>query len=413
MSHPDPASPTSKLSISMREFVTMMAAIFGLQALGIDTMLPALETIATQYDVQNANDQQYIIFAFVLGFGFPQLIFGPISDRYGRKILLQAGLIGYVITSALCMIAPSFAMLLILRLLQGMCCAATRVSAGAIIRDLSKGRAMARILSLVYTTFMIVPIIAPAIGTLILVYLPWPWIFGVLGIFAAVLFVWISFRLPMTLSDEDRRPISLPVIFEGFRRVVTHRTSFGYMLASGVIFGCLFAFVAASEQIFDEVFHRSENFWAYFAGVAGVLAVMNYSNSRVVERYGMRRISHAVVLSFIILTLINLILMHLTDQDFWIFYTLFALAFGCFGMMGANFASLALEPMGEVAGTANAVYGFFTMTISVLLGALVAGQFDGTVRPLLIGFVGLGVASLLIILITERGRLFQLGEGKS
>jgi DHA1 family bicyclomycin/chloramphenicol resistance-like MFS transporter len=127
----------------------------------------------------------------------------------------------------------------------------------------------------------------------------------------------------------------------------------------------------------------------------------------------MRRISHAVVLSFIVLTVINLILMHLTDQDFWIFYTLFALAFGCFGMMGANFASLALEPMGDVAGTANAVYGFFTMTISVLLGALVAGQFDGTVRPLLIGFVGLGVASLLIILITERGRLFRLGEGKS
>ena len=391
----------------------MMAAIFGLQALGIDTMLPALEHISTQYGITDANQQQYIILAFVFGFGFPQLFFGPISDRYGRKTLLQFGLIGYFVSSVLCMVAPSFSALLLLRLAQGVCCAATRVSAGAIIRDISKGRAMARIMSLVYTTFMIVPIIAPAIGTAVMVFLPWQWIFGVLGIFAAIVLAWISFRLPMTLDESDRRDIRADVVIEGFRRVLTNRTAVGYMLASGVIFGCLFGFIAASEQVFDEVFERGELFWAYFAGIAGVLAVMNYSNSRVVERFGMRRISHAVVISFIILTVLNLGLMYLTDQSFWVFYILFSLAFGCFGMMGANFASLALEPMGDVAGTANSVYGFFTMTISVVLGAIVAGQFDGTVRPLLIGFSVLGVISLAIILLTERGKLFEVGAGKS
>lgn len=401
------------LPIPLWEFVAMMAAIFGLQALGIDVMLPALEIIGETYQLTNQNDQQLVIFAFVIGFGFPQLIFGPLSDRFGRKILLQVSLVGYIITSILCMIAPSFETLLFFRLVQGITCAGTRVSAGAIIRDVSSGRGMASILSLVYTVFMIVPIIAPALGTLIMIQLPWQWIFGVLGIFSLIVLIWISFRLPMTLSREDQRPISLKGIANSFSAVLTHRISFGYMVASGVIFGCLFAFIAASEQVFDEVFGRGDKFWIWFAGIAGLLAVMNYSNSRAVEKLGMRRISHGVVLVFILLSCLNLFWMHFIGQDFWVFYILFAMTFGCFGMMGANFASLALEPMGEMAGTANAVYGFFTATVSSVLGIIVARSFDGTVRPLLLGYVLLGLGSLTVILITERGRLFGIGEGKT
>lgn len=407
--------PTDKLNLPIPrwEFVAMMAAIFGLQALGIDTMLPALELIGNEYKTTQPNHQQYVIFAFVLGFGFPQLIFGPISDRYGRKILLQLSLAGYIITSFLCMIAPNFVALLLCRLLQGVMCAGTRVSAGAIIRDLSSGRAMASILSLVFTVFMIVPIIAPALGTLVMAFLEWQWIFGVLGLMGVVVLIWTSFRLPITLSKEDQRPINLHNILDGFKIVLTHRVSLGYMCASGVIFGCLFAFIAASEQVFDEVFGRGDKFWIWFAGIAIGLAIMNYSNSRVVEWFGMRRISHGVVLTFIVLSIINLLWMHFIGESFWVFYILFALTFACFGMMGANFASLALEPMGEVAGTANAVYGFSTSTISTIFGIIIASQFDGTVRPLLLGYIILGLSSLAIILITEKGKLFGVGEGKA
>lgn len=404
---------TMALSIPLWEFVAMLAAIFGLQALGIDVMLPALEIIGNSYALTNPNDQQLVIFAFVIGFGFPQLIFGPISDRFGRKILLQVSLVGYFITSILCMIAPSFEMLLFFRLIQGITCAGTRVSAGAIIRDVSAGRAMASILSLVYTVFMIVPIIAPALGTLVMLSLPWPWIFGVLAIFCLFVLIWVSFRLPMTLAKEDQRLISFQSIAYSFSAVLSHRISLGYMMASGVIFGCLFAFIGASEQIFDEVFGRGDKFWIWFAGIAGVLAIMNYFNSRAVEKIGMRRISHGVVLLFILFSCINLIWMHFIGVHFWVFYILFAMTFGCFGMMGANFASLALEPMGEIAGTANAVYGFFTSTLSSLLGIIVARSFDGTVRPLLLGYILLGVCCLLVILITERGKLFGVGEGKA
>lgn len=391
----------------------MMASIFGLQALGIDIMLPALEIIGDFYRIENPNDQQLIIFAFILGFGFPQLIFGPISDRFGRKVLLQISLVGYLITGFLCMIAPSFGTLLFLRLIQGICCAGTRVSAGAIIRDLSKGRSMASILSLVYTVFMIVPIIAPALGTGIMAVMDWKWVFGILGVFSAILFTWTQIRLPSTLAPEDRRAISFETVVDGFTKVVSHRITAGYMIASGIIFGCLFAFIGASEQVFDEVFGRGDKFYLYFGGIAGLLAVMNFSNSLVVERFGMRRISHIVVLVFIALSIINLAYMQFIGQNFWVFYCLFVLTFGCFGMMGANFSSLALEYMGEVAGTANAVYGFVTMTLSSFLGFLVARSFDGTVRPLLIAYVLLGMSSLLVILWTERGKLFEVGEGKS
>jgi DHA1 family bicyclomycin/chloramphenicol resistance-like MFS transporter len=269
---------------------------------------------------------------------------------------------------------------------------------------------MARIMSLVYTVFMIVPIIAPGLGTLILLGLDWHWTFGMLGIFAAIVFVWTQLRLPATMREP--RPINIGNVLEGFRRVLTHRCSFGYMCASGVIFGSLFAFIAASEQVFDEVFGRGELFWAYFAGIAGGLAVMNYLNSRIVEKVGMRRISHTMVLIFIASSVINLLYMKYGAGNFWVFYGLFIVAFACFGMMGANFASIALEPMGDIAGTANAVYGFFTSTGASLIGLAIAQQFDGTVVPILMGYVGLGLTSLAIILWTERGRLFEIGESQ-
>ncbi|GLQ23091.1 Bcr/CflA family drug resistance efflux transporter [Algimonas ampicilliniresistens] len=407
----NPNSSDSVLTIGKREFVTMMAAIFGLQALGIDIMLPALEQIGSAYNIADANDQQWIVVSFVLGFGFPQLIWGPIADRYGRKILLQCSLVGYAIFGIACMFAPTFEMLLIFRLLQGIACSGTRVSAGAIIRDVSSGRSMARIMSLVFTVFMIVPILAPAFGTVIINTLGWPWTFGALGILAAVVFVWTGTRLPATMKEA--RPINLASVIDGFRRVLGHRTSFGYMCASGVIFGSLFAFIAASEQVFDEVFERGDMFWAYFAGIAGGLAVMNYLNSKVVEQLGMRRISHTMVLIFILSAAINLSYMYFIGENFWIFYGLFVISFACFGMMGANFASLALEPMGDIAGTANAVYGFFTSTGASLIGLFIAQQFNGTVIPILVGYVSLGIVSLGIILITERGKLFELGAGKT
>lgn len=389
------------------ELVIMVAALMSLNALAIDIMLPALSNISDFYSLTRDNDQQLVIFAYIAGFGAPQLIFGPVSDRYGRKGLLRICLIGYAIAGIACIMTSSFMTLLLARFVQGVFASGVRVIAVSIVRDLLAGRAMARIMSLVMTVFMVVPILAPTIGAGVMLFAPWQWTFALLSVTAVILLFWTQFRLPETLPIEDRRPLSPRQSVKAYWQVVTTRITLGYMCASGVIFGALFAFVAASEQIFTDVFQQHETFALWFAGVAAALAISNFLNSRIVERFGMRRISHSVLLLFTVLALINVVTLYTVGEKLWLFYPLFCLTFGCFGMLGANFTALAMEPQGKIAGTASAAYGFASTTVASLIGYLVAGQFDGTVAPFMWGFVALGVSSLSIVFVTERFRLFQ------
>lgn len=396
-----------KLPLPLWELVPMVAGLMALNALAIDIMLPALSDIADFYTLANDNDQQLVIFAYVAGFGAPQLVFGPISDRFGRKGLLSLCLIGYVIAGFACMATNAFWMLLLVRFVQGVFAAGVRVIAVSIVRDLMAGRAMARVMSLVMTVFMAVPILAPMLGAGVMLIAPWEWTFGVLGLAGIAMLVWVQLRLPETLPEDARQPLNPTQTVNAYRETLTTRVTFGYMAASGVIFGALFAFVASSEQIFTDVFGKEETFALWFAGVAACLAAANFTNSRIVERIGMRRISHTVMFAFIALSALNVLLMQIFGQQLWIFYPLFCLTFACFGMMGANFSALALEPLGKIAGTASAAYGFATSTVASGFGYLVASQFDGTVIPVMMGFVGLGLLSLALITWTEKGRLFS------
>ncbi|MEC7290375.1 MAG: multidrug effflux MFS transporter, partial [Pseudomonadota bacterium] len=396
-----------KLPMPQWELVIMVAALMSLNALAIDIMLPALSNISEHYGLIRDNDQQLVIFAYIAGFGAPQLVFGPISDRYGRKGLLSICLIGYAIAGVACIMTNSFTTLLIARFTQGIFASGVRVIAVSIVRDLLAGRAMARIMSLVMTVFMVVPILAPTIGAGVMLIARWQWTFGLLSVAAVLNLLWIQVRLPETLATDARQPLSVRQSASAYWQVVRTRITFGYMCASGVIFGALFAFVAASEQIFTDVFGQHETFALWFAGVAGSLAVSNFMNSRMVERFGMRRISHTVLVLFIALAVINVITLYTVGEHLWLFYPLFCLTFGCFGMLGANFTALAMEPQGKIAGTASAAYGFASTTVASMFGYLVAGQFDGSVAPFMWGFVVLGVSSLTIVFFTEGGKLFQ------
>lgn len=411
MTQPDTAAanevPTPALPLPQWELVLMVAALMSLNAMAIDIMLPALSNISEFYTLQRDNDQQLVIFAYIAGFGAPQLIFGPISDRYGRKGLLSLCLIGYAIAGLACIMTNSFVTLLIARFIQGIFASGVRVIAVSIVRDLLAGRAMARIMSLVMTVFMVVPILAPTIGAGVMLIAPWQWTFGVLSLAAILNLVWVQLRLPETLPEADRQPLNPQQTARAYWQVLRTRITFGYMCASGVIFGALYAFIAASEQIFTDVFQQHETFALWFAGVAASLAAANFLNSRIVEKFGMRRISHTVLVLFIVLALINVITLHLVGEKLWLFYPIFCLTFGCFGMLGANFTALAMEPQGKIAGTASAAYGFASTTVSSFIGYLVAVQFNGTVAPFMWGFVALGVSSLTIIFITERFKLFQ------
>ena len=387
----------------------MVAALMSLNAFAIDIMLPALSNISEHYSLVRENDQQLVIFVYMAGFGAPQLVFGPISDRFGRKGLVSVCLVGYAIAGVACIMTNSFTTLLIARFIQGIFASGVRVIAVSIVRDLLAGRAMAKIMSLVMTVFMVVPILAPTVGAGVMLIAPWQWTFGLLSVAAILNLIWIQVRLPETLAESDRQPLNPRQTGRAYWQVLTTRITFGYMCASGVIFGALFAFVAASEQIFTDVFHQHETFVLWFAGVAAALAAANFLNSRIVEKFGMRRISHTVLILFIALALINVITLYTVGEKLWLFYPLFCLTFGCFGMLGANFTALAMEPQGKIAGTASAAYGFASTTVSSFIGYLVAGQFNGTIAPFMWGFVALGICSLTFIFITERGKLFQSG----
>ncbi len=384
----------------------MVAGLMALNALAIDVMLPALGIIASDLHVQNPNDQQLVVVAYILGIGAPQLVFGPISDRFGRRPVLFVSLVGYAIAGLACAMAQSFALLLAMRFVQGVFASGCRVVSLAVVRDLYRGRGMARIMSLVMTVFMIVPILAPALGQVVLFVAPWRWCFYVLTFAGLAMLGWIFVRLPETLPADARRPLDLATTFAAYRMIGRSRVTLGYMLAGGIIFGALFAFVSSAEQIFREVFDQGETFVLWFAVVAAMLSAANFANANLVERFGMRRMSHFALVVFTVIAIVLWLSMRFVGQELWLFFPLFGLMFAFFGLIGTNFNALAMEPLGEIAGTASSAFGFATTTLSGVIGGAIARQYDGTTMPVLLGFVVLGVLSLTVVLTTERGRLF-------
>ncbi|MEM9188101.1 MAG: multidrug effflux MFS transporter [Myxococcota bacterium] len=391
----------------MGELVVMVASLMALNALAIDVMLPALGGIAEDFAVTHANDQQLVVIAYILGFGFPQLAWGPLSDRFGRRPMVFVALLGYSIAGCVAAFMPSFELLLGVRFVQGVFAAGCRVVAVAVVRDRFVGSAMAKVMSLVMTVFMVVPITAPMLGQGLLLVASWEAIFYVLAAVGTAVLLWTGLRLRESLPVAQRRPLKLRAIAKTYREVLKTRVTLGYMLASGILFAALFSFLSASEQIFREVFDEGERFVFWFAGIAIVLSATNFANSRLVRRYGMRRLSHGALIGFTVLSAVLLLAIDALGEHLWLFFPLFSAIFALFGLIGANFNSLAMEPLGKVAGTASAAYGFATTTVSGSIGGLIGRAYDGTTRPLLLGYVALGVVCLLIVLITERGRLFQ------
>ncbi|MEM9669367.1 MAG: multidrug effflux MFS transporter [Pseudomonadota bacterium] len=398
--------PASITMLPKVEFVVLIASMMALNALAIDIMVPALNEIGAAFQLETANDQQLVVFAYVLGFGIPQLIWGPVSDRYGRRSLLLLSLLGYAVCGVACVFAQSFQGLLAARFIMGVFASAGRVVAVSVVRDVYAGRGMAEIMSLVMTVFMVVPILAPAIGQGILTIGPWPWVFYVLVVYAIIICIWSSFRLPETLPAEKRRPLSFDQALSAYWTVIKTRVAFGYVLASGVLFGGLFAFIFSIEQVMREVFNEDARLGLWFAVASIGLAASNFLNALLVKRYGMRRLSHIAVVVFVGLSFLNLFLMWQIGPVFAVWMPLMVITFGTIGMMGSNFNAIAMEPLGEIAGTASAALGFATTTLAGLFGYIVSSQFDGTVMPLLSGFTALGMAALVILFVTERGKLF-------
>jgi DHA1 family bicyclomycin/chloramphenicol resistance-like MFS transporter len=393
------------------ELVVFIASLTALNAVAIDMMLPALSEIGADLGVASANDVQLVIVVYVFAAGVAQLFYGPLADRFGRRPVLVAALAGYVLSALLSVVASSFSLLLVARALQGATTAAGRVVGVAVVRDLYAGRRMAEVMSMAMSVFMIVPVLAPSLGQALLFLGPWRWLFALLMVYGVAVVVWTYVRLPETLPAEKRTPLNPRRVAGAFAEVLRQRTPLGYTLASMVLFSALMAYLSSAEQVFTETFGLGALFPLAFGAVALALAAASIVNARLVGRYGMRRISHAAAIAFALVNLAHAATALLGADSLFSFIALQMIAFFAAGLMMPNFSAIALEPLGHVAGVASSALGFATMSGSALIGGLIGRFYDGTTRPMAIGLALVGVATLLIVLATERGRLFRVGGG--
>jgi DHA1 family bicyclomycin/chloramphenicol resistance-like MFS transporter len=393
-------------AIGFGEFVVLAAAMLSTQAIAVDAMLPALPTIVRELQVANANHGQWIVTAYVVGVGIGQLFWGLMSDRFGRRPVLLCGLALYALAAVLCALTDSFEALLGWRLLHGLA-AASVVVTRSVIRDLYSGRPMARVMSLTFVVFLMVPIIAPSLGQLILLLAPWRYIFIVFGVFGTMVGTWALLRLPETLHPEFRLTLTGKHIVAALGLVLGNRTSLYYSLAATVMFGSLLAYVGMVQQIFAEVFHRASLMPTMFALCAVFMGLASLLNSRIVERVGMRRISHAALLVYIAVTLMHVLVAALGVEQLWTFVALQSATMACFSLAVSNFGAMAMEPLGAIAGVGASVQGFITTIGGALVGAAIGRKFNDSTLPLAGGALGSGLLSLLCVLLAEQGRLFR------
>ena len=389
---------SSRERMSVAEFASLVALLTSLIALSIDAMLPALPQSAADLAVGNPNDAQLVIGLFLLGNAFGQLFFGPLSDTFGRKPVIVAGLSLFLVGCVVSVFAESFSMLLLGRVLQGVGASGPRTVTMSMVRDLYSGRSMAQIMSISMSIFILVPMLAPALGQAIMLLMGWRYIFGSFILFGVLGLLWLLLRQPETLADSNRRPLRPAAIANGFVIVCRSRAALGYSLAIGTMFGAFIGFLSSIQQIFHDVFGVGKWFPYLFGLLAVFLGVASFLNSRIVMRFGMQKIVRlAMACSPVVSLMYLLICLLVNDPGLIAFMVWGALCFFGVGLCVGNINALAMEPLGEIAGLGAAVVGFFTSSVAVLVGIPLGRAYDGTQIPLIAGFIVLGLMGLILV----------------
>lgn len=389
------------------EFVLLIALMMGITALTIDIMLPALPAIEGHYDLTDSNDQQLVIVSYMIGFGFGQLIFGPFSDRYGRKPVFYFGMAIYMASTVAAVAALDFDTHLAGRMFQGVAAGAVRVIAVAVVRDRFAGRAMARAMSFIMVIFILVPVVAPGIGAGILLIGPWQDIFWFLLGAGAVLTLWTWLRLDETRPKAARRPLTARSFAAAAGAVLGDRQTVCYTMTVSLTFGPLLAYIATSHQIFVGIYRIDDWFPVAFGGIALFTIGAAFANARLVPHRGMRQLSHSALLIQLAAALAFAALAWAGQPSFALLLVFLGLSSFLVGLCFPNFNALAMEPHGAIAGTASSLTGFVSTVIGSALGWAIGAAFDGTVMPLALGYAACAGLSILVVLIAEPGRFLR------
>jgi DHA1 family bicyclomycin/chloramphenicol resistance-like MFS transporter len=397
---------TSQNKKAGAEFIVLVALLTAMVAMSIDVMLPALGDMARDLRAAHPNDRQLVLTVFFAGMTLGTLVYGPVSDSFGRKSTIFGGLAIYAAGALICLFATSFPALLWGRALQGLGAAGPRVVSLAMVRDGSSGAAMARVMSFVMSVFMLVPILAPSIGQAVLLAADWRWIFvGLLGM-ASIAAIWLALRQEETLPRDRRLPFSPKSIWEGMVEVVSTPVTLGYTLAVGAIFGSFITYLATSQQIFADQYGQGKLFAVWFGMLAVGIAFAMMVNARLVMRYGMRALSKWALRASIALSLGFLALSVASGghPPLWTLGAWLAATFFCSGILFGNYSAIAMEPMGRIAGIAAATTGSLSSLVALAIGGAIGLLYDGTVMPLAAAFAGCSITAFLLTEWAERRR---------
>lgn len=381
------------------EFVAMMALMMSLVAMSIDAMLPALADIGADLGAPNENASQLVVTMIFAGLAAGQLVYGPLSDSIGRKPAIAMGYAVYVTGLLLAIFAASFPMMLVGRLLQGLGIAAPRTVSIALIRDRFEGRAMARVMSFITMVFILVPILAPSLGQAILLAADWRAIFVALLLIALASLAWFWLRQPETLPPARRAPLSAGRVGHALREVLGNRTALGYTLMAGLVAGAFQGYLSSAQQIFQFQYGLGARFPLLFAVNAAAIGLAAFTNGRLVMRYGMRAMTRlaAVVMVALSVIFVGVALVTGGRPALALFMGYLMPNFFCVGILFGNMNSLAMQPLGHIAGVGAAVVGSLSTWLATPLGAAIGQAYNGTVTPLVLGFAALGLAALALM----------------
>ena len=387
------------------EFVALVALLMSLVALSIDAMLPALPEIGRDLGAVRRNDAQFVITAVFLGLGLGQILFGPLSDRIGRRGGILAGLAVFMTGCLVSILAPTFGVMIAGRVLQGIGVAAPRIVAIAMVRDLYEGRRMARLMSFAMSVFILVPTIAPALGQGILWLGGWRAIFGTILAIAAIAMTWFALRQPETLPLARRRPFSPRDIGAAALEVLRTRAAIGYTLATACVFAPFIAYLSSSQQIFQDAYRTGALFPLWFGVLSLAFGCASLLNGRLVMKHGMRRLARVAAASVTLVSTVALALAFAFEglPPFWLLMAYLLAAFFCIGLLFGNLNALAMEPLGHIAGVGAAVVASLTTIIGVPLGALIGQSFDGTMYAQIAAFAVFGAGTLAAMRWARRG----------
>lgn len=406
-------SSAAPITLSRLEFVALMAMLVATVAFSIDAMLPALPQIGAELSPDAPNRAQLIVGSFVLGLGFGTFFVGALSDAFGRKPVIYAGALLFCIGSGLAIISPSLDTLVAARILQGLGASAARVVALAIIRDLFKGRDMARLMSFVMLVFALVPAVAPLAGAAVMTVSGWRGIFIAFFVFAAVSTLWMGLRLAEPLAPDRRTVFRLGPLWSAAKEVIRYPMVRLAVAVQTLCFAMLFASISSIQPIFAVTYNRASEFPVWFALIAGVAALGSLVNASLVMRLGMRRLVLVALIGQIALTLPALAVFLLSPGSAASFALYFLWQITVFFMVSltlGNLNALALEPLGHIAGMGTSVTTGLATVGSLMFAIPIGLAFDGTPVPLLIGVLISAVVACGLTIRMRRLDRFNIEE---